>query len=630
MILTTYVAAAVYLLPIIAFTVLRCRKGSSLWQLATDIPLAISIDLLGVLLLARFMRLEQASLVSRGLWLVGLVAWGAWRAKKRDFPELPAELDGRVAFSALCQSLFAVLCSLTLSRRANIWDRDWHIPLTASLRGQQLPFGNVYEPRVELAYHYTGDALGSMLQTFSHDALHASFALSLAHDLMFALLGVTLAFTLGAIGIKRVAVHLTVLSAMILAGPMVFAQDPEEPGGYSIGNLLSLSYRPHVCLSFVLTVGFAAAVLAGIYRTKRDVRRQVFPSLAAISAVLVMTDETTLVLLGLWIGVIWLYDPGSLADTRGRGALRLGVLVVAILASILAFGGVLGLHAERYPMWLVAPRSPGWNHAPDPLSTAIGLSRVSQDMFTVFGVVVAVIAIAIASRRRETRVIAVSFLVVALAATFGLTCIDFNHSPIENHRWVTLAFLFAPFLTAFLLAEPDAPGAPRRVAGLAALVIYVSCGFGAMSTIDWWWRGPGHKMMGAQYLGEHPLYGVDCRKLTGAHWFEHTTPTYPEERGAYLWIGCHPTFVAGPAGKIDHHNIKIGGAISGRAALEDMYHNMLEPDAPASVACVSNGSRPDRICSAAQSKGVGSCAPSGNEFTLCTVPSSERKRLASH
>jgi hypothetical protein len=629
-ILTTLVAAAIYLLPIVLFTALRCRKGSSLWQLATDIPLAIAVDLLSVMLLARFMRLELASLTSRVLWVVGLVAWAVWRAKKRDFPARPAELGWRLLVSALCQSVLTVLCSLTFSRHANVWDREWHIPLTSSLRGQRLPFGNVYEPRVELAYHYTGDLLGSMLQTYSGTAMHSSLALSVAHDLMFALLSVTSAFTLAAVGIRRTAVQLAVLSAMIFAGPMMFAQDPKEQGGYSISNLFSLSYRPHVSLAFVLTLGFAAAVLAGIYRTKGDVRTRVFPTLVAASAVMVITDETTLVLLGLWLGVIWLYDPGSLADTRLRGVLKLALLVVAIGGSILVFGGALGLHAERYPMWLVRPRSPGWSHSPDLLTSPVGVSRVAQDMFTVFGVFVAALGIAVVSRRRETRIVALSFVAVALVATFGLTCIDFNHSPIENHRWVTVALLFAPLLAAFMLAEPDSPGAPRHVAGLAALLIYVSCGFGAMSTIDWLWGGPGYKTMGPQFLGQYPLYSIDCRKLTGSHWFEHATATYAEDRGMYLWLGCHPTFVAGPAANIDRHKIKTGGAISGRAALEDVYRNMLEPDAEVSVACISNGSHPDRICSSAQSKGVGNCRSAGSDFTLCSVPRAGRKRLAAH
>ena len=630
MILLPLLAAGLYLLPIVAFTALRSRRSTSLWQSATDIPLAVALDLMGVLILARFMRLELASLVSRVLWVVGLTLWTVWRAKKGDVPKWPSEIDRRLSANALVQSAFAVLCSLTLSRFSNVWDREWHIPLTASLRGQRLPFGNVYEPRGELAYHYTGDVLASMLQTFSLDAMHSALALSLAHDVMFGLLGIVVTFTLAAAGIKRLAVQWSVLGAMVFAGPLLFAQNPKEPGGYSIGNLLSLSYRPHVSLAYVLTMGFAAALLAGVYRSKADARARVFPALAAVSAVLAITDETTLVLLGLWIGVVWLYDPGSLANTRLRGLLKLLLLVVAIGASILVFGGALGLHAERYPMWLVAPRAPGWSYAPEPLTKALGRSRVAEDMFTVFGVFVAAVGVVFSARRRETRTVAISFLTVALAATLGLTCVDFNHRPIENHRWVTLAFLFAPLLAAFMLAEPDPPGAPRRTAGLAALLVYLSCGLGAASTVDWLWTGPGLRMRHQQFVGglrTNLLYETDCRATTGAHWFEQATPTYAEERGVYLWAGCHPTFVAGPTVNADGHKIKVGGPNSGASGLNDVLRNMLEPGAPVVLACISDESHPDHICSAAQAKDVGDCKPSGTDYALCLVPSAKRKRL---
>jgi hypothetical protein len=628
--LLTLMAAVVYLLPIVSFTALRSRKTSSLFLLATDLTLAIAVDLLGVMLLARFMRLELASIVSRGLWLSGLVAFAVWRAKKRDLPARPTELDWKLCVGVLFQSLSALLLSRALSRSANIWDRDWHVPLTASLRGQRLPFSNVYEPKAELAYHYTGDLLGSMLQTYSSDAMHSTLALSLAHDVMFALLAVVVAFTLAAVGIKRVALQWLVLVAIVFAGPMTIAQDPKQESGYSIGNLLSLSYRPHVSLAFVLTIGFGAALLAGVYRSKVDIRRRVFPTLVATSALLAMTDEITLVLLGLWIGVVWLYDPRSLADTRVRGALRLSLLVVAIVGTILAFGGSLGLHAQRYPMWLVAPRSPGWNQPIQPLSSAIGRSWLTQDMFAAFGVFVAALGFIASSRRRETRVVAVSFLALTLVATFGLTCIDFNHSPVENHRWATLPLVFAPLLGAFMVAEPDAIGGPRRAAGISAAIVYVSCGLAAASTVYWLWGGAGGRLMGPQIVGRHRLYDLNCRELTGAHLLERTAPTYVEDRGVYVWIGCHPTFIPSMHGYIDKHHIKTGAAASGPAALEELFANMLEPGAPLTVACASDGAKSDRICSAARAKGVGTCKPAGSEFTLCTVPSSQRKRLARH
>jgi len=224
-------------------------------------------------------------------------------------------------------------------------------------------------------------------------------------------------------------------------------------------------------------------------------------------------------------------------------------------------------------------------------------------------------------------VVAVSFLVIALGGTFGLTCVDFNHSPIENHRWVTLPLLLAPLLGAFMLAEPAAFGASRRVAGPAAWFVYISCGLGAATTIDWLLGGAGKDLMGTQFLGHHPKYDLNCRKVTGAHWFEPTTPTYIEDRGVYLWAGCHPTFVAGPIEDIDKHHIKTGGAISGRPALQDTLKNMVGPDTPIFVVCIAGKSRRDPICRSALTKDVGDCTAAGSDFTLCTVPASRRERL---
>ena len=73
-----------------------------------------------------------------------------------------------------------------------------------------------------------------MLQVFSLNILHASLALSLAHDVMFALIGVTLALAMLASG--RRSHHVVVLSvaAVLLAGPCVLRFGVGEPYlGYS-------------------------------------------------------------------------------------------------------------------------------------------------------------------------------------------------------------------------------------------------------------------------------------------------------------------------------------------------------------------------------------------------------------
>ena len=64
-----------------------------------------------------------------------------------------------------------------------IWDREWHVEFTGSLRAQHMPFRNVFEPWKTLRYHMAGDVAASVLQSLSFVAMNASRALSYAHDL---------------------------------------------------------------------------------------------------------------------------------------------------------------------------------------------------------------------------------------------------------------------------------------------------------------------------------------------------------------------------------------------------------------------------------------------------------------
>ena len=68
---TSLLAAAIYLVPVAVVIVARSRAGRSIWELAADIPLAVAADLLLVLVLSRFVRLDLAALASRGVWIAG-------------------------------------------------------------------------------------------------------------------------------------------------------------------------------------------------------------------------------------------------------------------------------------------------------------------------------------------------------------------------------------------------------------------------------------------------------------------------------------------------------------------------------------------------------------------------------
>jgi hypothetical protein len=55
-------------------------------------------------------------------------------------------------------------------------------------------------PDQPLHYHFSSDVLASALQTLSFDVLHSSYALSLAHDVMFGPTVFTLALLLDTSG----------------------------------------------------------------------------------------------------------------------------------------------------------------------------------------------------------------------------------------------------------------------------------------------------------------------------------------------------------------------------------------------------------------------------------------------
>src|SRR5882757_7680371 len=88
-------AAALYLAPLIAFAVLRFSRERPAWVIALDLPFAVSLDLLGVLLLTRIVTLEVAVLVSRPLWAILLTASAIRRRRRGDFVVWPKTLSAK-------------------------------------------------------------------------------------------------------------------------------------------------------------------------------------------------------------------------------------------------------------------------------------------------------------------------------------------------------------------------------------------------------------------------------------------------------------------------------------------------------------------------------------------------------
>ena len=217
-----------------------------------------------------------------------------------------------------------------------------------------------------------------MLQTYSFDVLNASLALSLAHDVMFGLIGVTLAASLMSSG--RRPLHVVVLSvaAGLLAGPCVLRFGVGEPYlGYSYYALYVWGFRPHQHIAMLMFTG-AAGVLFCAASAPRDGTRG-WAGIGALMAMLALTsvtDETSAAVLGLCLAIAWLVDPspdraqppgGRRAAGRAGGGVRRRQRVAG------------GLAFARRPCradGLVAPRSPGVKQPPLSLSPARAGSRL--------------------------------------------------------------------------------------------------------------------------------------------------------------------------------------------------------------------------------------------------------------
>ncbi len=577
-------AVLLYLLP--AAVVLWHRRDRELLELAQSIPLAVAADLLTLFAAMLAVRLEVAVIASRVAWLAGGLAL-AWVRRARD-PARSSALSPRAQLAIALCALGMVVLSVALSRPYAIWDRMWHAPLVASLRGQGLPFANVFEPGRVLHYHFSGNVLAAALQVLSGATIHASRALSLAHDLMFGLMGASLALLLRGCG-RGLLASVLLAWAVALAGPFsLIPLDARYPyWGYSIHAFLTLSYRPHTSIFGLLTVGVCAVLL--------DRARPRPAALIALFALMGITDEFSSALLLFALGVAWLAEPALLHGKRSRG---LGVLVLAGLAILLAnllFRASLAPGGPASALELVAPRAPGFGHPSLPLTSAKGALALFLDLAPTLACLAALL---VRGLRRRAGLAWLSLALVAVGV-FGLTSVQINGAPVESHR-----FMSAAVFVVALLAFTQATGrADRLLAGVGGALA-------AVSTLVW--AAVGHPRASRYYL-DKGNYAVDCRQEVGAHLLERPVPTYVSPAIWESYSGCRPLYAAGlPAS--NQWGISLGPLL-GPDALAAVAAQPPQ-QGPLPIACRRGD--PDPICAAARASAP--CQPAGQTAERCLRP----------
>jgi hypothetical protein len=627
----TWLAVLVYLAPYAALFAARARRDRTLWEIALDIPTAAGADVVLVLLLSRLVPLETAALASRPAAVLAAALWIARRRRRGDRLGWPRALGVRALAAAGSSAVVAAGLSMLLSRKYHIWDRYWHINLVSCIRGQTVPFANVYDPSGPLSYHYSGDALAAMLQSFSLASLHASHTLSLAHDIMFALSGATLALFLVAWGARGVSMAVLSVVVWLLAGPPALLRDDgKQFAGYNFVNYLTLSFRPHVSLAGLLVLGFMGAVIARVREPEAGAAEPPAASTTAVAlvvatAALSVTDEASCGVLGLALGAAWLVWPGVLGLDRKRGLALLAALLAAIVVTNLALAGLLSPGAARPPMKLVEWRSPGFANPTIPFSKAGGLKAFVGDVAALLLFGVAATLSFLRHRTRRSAAAAAIVLVLAGVGLFALGRFDIPPKPVEAHRFVTAAMIVAPLFALLWLASGSRSS--QREGPLVRAVALVALALPAASTFAWL-RSPGQTPLptGKSFYTAEDFFETDCREELGARLGERPRPTYLATQVFFVYTGCRPVFTSGMQGG---HRIKTSRPLFGWDALADLDKSVLRPGEPLDVICTARGVS-DPIC--ARALAVGGCTSVGTtrrklELVRCTLDGAERADL---
>jgi hypothetical protein len=618
-------SCSLYLLPLAGLVALLRDEADDALDLAVTLGLVFAADLLGLLVLTRFCRVEVAAFVRTALAL-GLVAGIAVRRARRGEPILRAL--GRLSRADLGALALGGLVALALSAWASstywIWDREWHVPFAASLRAQSMPFHNVYDPVTPMRYHLAGDVFASALQSLSFAAMNASRALSLAHDLQAALAGGVVALTLRALCGWPPASAAVGALVPLLAGPMTL----RAAVGNGLGpfeadndfNNFTLSFRPH-CMIAGLVLLTLFAQIARLARSRRGGpaapgtwRRAAL--LIPLVALCSITDEISAVLAGLSLAGLWVFWPTLLGERRGQGVLVLaGAAVAALLANLLLGGTMAPGGPIESARWLV-PRLPRFAAPGLPLGAnpAAWASFFFDEGPMVVPVLVVGLLLLRDARLRAAAIVPAMFVGAILAGGLVLfLCFEVNGRTYEGHRFVTAARFLVPML-ALLVASK----LPRASFGSLTLLAFVLAGV---------FSSAGYFIFRMPQKGVNATdgqYQTSCRADFGARLGEPIVPTYVDQPIWYRYAGCHPIFAAGHDGSPGV--VLAGPPKLGRDGYAKMDRLYFPPGRAARVVCAADAQKRSPICEKALS--LGACTAAGDDALACEIPAASRAALA--
>ncbi|HKO49898.1 MAG TPA: hypothetical protein VJV79_19340 [Polyangiaceae bacterium] len=617
----TLVACSLYLLPLLALIALLRKPQASALALASNLGCWFALDLLATFWLMRIMRLEQAVFLRTAL-LIGAALFLAVRRLVGDKPMVRARsaLSRADLLAVVLAAVLGFAFTHSVSSEYWIWDREWHIPFTASLRSQRLPIFNVYEPGRPFRYHLIGNLSGAMLQALSFGAMSAARALAFAHDLQATLLSVMIALCFRAM--SKLSVLTCAVGALVplLAGPAALRNHPQGGmgvfEGYADFSNLSLSYRPHCSVALVLLVTtFCHVARWSEYRTRgQSAPWTTVLSLGPVFMLLGIADEISGLVLGGSLGVIWLCWPRMLGKKFWHGAAFLaGFAVLALVANLMlagtiAPGGVVS-HAE-----LLAPRLPRFYASGLPLSFAA--EPWVELLFDVGPLVIpmAVVTYVVIRRPGPSERLKILTCFTASAAIFSLflfLCVEVNGRTFEGHRFLTSARILTPLLgLLFLITKRWSSFVSVAVLGPILAGVFASIGFVYGRLPDY------NRQTKSQY-------SANCRTEYNARLGETMTPTWIEDTIWYEYAGCHPIFAAAatPPGDV----VLVGWPALGSSAFAKMDEHFFPRGEAARMVCSSDSTKTTPFCKKVQE--IGQCHPQGTLAVECLISAEKRAEI---
>jgi hypothetical protein len=612
-------AIVAYLIPIAVVLLVRARRERSTWETALDVPFAVAVDLLSVLLLTLVVRLETAVLVSRPLWLAGGGAL-AWARKRAGTWGWPAALGWRDTLWVLAAPALAVLACSPISRNYDIWDTEWHIGLASALVGQRLPFINALSQQDTLHYHFTGDVLAGMLKVLSWQVISASRALHLAHDTMFALVGLTVALLVLGTRLTRGWPVALAGFCLLFHGPLPLRQGLGNPfWGYAYHAFFNLSYRPHYPVGMLMLVGAFGCVLFRVLAPTEARGRSTGPVLVATLTAASITDETSTALAGVVLGVAWLMQPAAVASTRRNGILLLALSLCSMLAANFVFHAALSPGTPIQKLTL----SSDWRvgnilGSALPLGGKQGTTVFLLDSLPLLAGWLALLLHGVRARGRGTLVLCVASGALLVVGSALALRVQINDDHQEVHRFYVAMFTFSA------LASVACFGAMRPGSTERALVV-LGVALPVVGQLYWAlqlapeafgpWRTPAAK-------AADPFL-TDCRTVAGAHFGEAARPAYVAPSDYSRFVGCRPVLSAG----VGHGPwlTKIYPVSDPFDQLRILDKEMRDRSLPLDAVCPVVRAGSDPVCRRARERG--SCKHEGTDYVRCQLSPDERRAL---